>query len=149
MQAFAAAVTVLVIACPCAMGLAVPTAVMVATGRGASFGLLIKGGEALQRLEKVDTVVLDKTGTITTGRPEVTDILVVSRAGETVQRSSFSNGTRIIILCSGCARARERTSARRGGGSICSGPRRAFRKYGSLSRSRDKALSGSSKEGLC
>ena len=78
MQAFAAAVTVLVIACPCAMGLAVPTAVMVATGRGAAFGLLIKGGEALQRLEKVDTVVLDKTGTITAGRPEVTDILLNS-----------------------------------------------------------------------
>jgi Cu+-exporting ATPase len=74
MQAFASAVTVLVIACPCAMGLAVPTAVMVATGRGATFGLLIKGGEALQRLEKVDTVVLDKTGTITTGRPEVTEV---------------------------------------------------------------------------
>ncbi|HUA91900.1 MAG TPA: heavy metal translocating P-type ATPase [Terracidiphilus sp.] len=76
MQAFAAAVTVLVIACPCAMGLAVPTAVMVATGRGAAFGLLIKGGEALQRLETIDTVVLDKTGTITAGRPEVTEVLL-------------------------------------------------------------------------
>ncbi len=76
MQAFAAAVTVLVIACPCAMGLAVPTAVMVATGRGATMGILIKGGEALQRLEKIDTVALDKTGTITTGRPQVTDILL-------------------------------------------------------------------------
>jgi Cu+-exporting ATPase len=78
MQAFAAAVTVLVIACPCAMGLAVPTAVMVATGRGAHFGILIKGGEALQRLEKIDTVVLDKTGTITAGRPQVTDVLLAS-----------------------------------------------------------------------
>jgi Cu+-exporting ATPase len=77
MQAFAAAVTVLVIACPCAMGLAVPTAVMVATGRGAAFGLLIKGGEALERLERIDTVVLDKTGTITTGRPDVAEILTV------------------------------------------------------------------------
>jgi Cu+-exporting ATPase len=79
MQAFAAAVTVLVIACPCAMGLAVPTAVMVATGRGAAFGLLIKGGEALQQLEKVDTIALDKTGTITTGRPQVTDILLATQ----------------------------------------------------------------------
>jgi len=80
MQGFAAAVAVLVIACPCAMGLAVPTAVMVATGRGAAFGLLIRGGEALERLEKVDTVVLDKTGTITAGRPSVTEIVTASGA---------------------------------------------------------------------
>jgi Cu+-exporting ATPase len=80
MQAFAAAVAVLVIACPCAMGLAVPTAVMAATGRGASLGLLIKGGEALQKLEKIDTVVLDKTGTITSGRPEVTAVAVVPQS---------------------------------------------------------------------
>ena len=75
-RAASAAVTVLIIACPCAMGLSVPTAVMVATGRGAAAGLLIKGGEALQRLGGIDTVVLDKTGTITEGRPEVTDVLV-------------------------------------------------------------------------
>ncbi len=73
-RAFAAAVAVLIIACPCAMGLAVPTAVMVATGRGASLGILIKGGEALQRAADITTVVLDKTGTITEGRPRVMSI---------------------------------------------------------------------------
>ena len=73
-QALAASVSVLIIACPCAMGLAVPTAVMVATGRGAQMGLLIKGGEALQRAGEVTLVALDKTGTLTEGRPTVTDI---------------------------------------------------------------------------
>jgi P-type Cu+ transporter len=73
-RGFAAAVAVLIIACPCAMGLAVPTAVMVSTGRGAQRGILIKGGEALQRARDVGVVVLDKTGTVTEGRPAVTDI---------------------------------------------------------------------------
>ena len=77
-QALAAGVAVLIIACPCAMGLAVPTAVMVATGRGSEVGVLIKGGEALQRAGEVDTVVLDKTGTLTEGRPAVTAIVVGS-----------------------------------------------------------------------
>ena len=76
-RAFAAAIAVLVIACPCAMGLAVPTAVMVATGRAAQLGLLIKGGAALQRAGDVRTVVLDKTGTVTEGKPAVTDVVPV------------------------------------------------------------------------
>jgi Cu+-exporting ATPase len=76
-SATAAAVAVLIIACPCAMGLAVPTAVMVASGKGAGHGILIKGGEAMQRARDITVVVLDKTGTVTEGKPTVSDWLVL------------------------------------------------------------------------
>ncbi len=81
--AIVAAVSVLIIACPCALGLATPISIMVGVGRGAHAGVLIKNAEALERFEKVDTLVLDKTGTLTEGRPSVTAIRPVAGLNET------------------------------------------------------------------
>jgi Cu+-exporting ATPase len=103
LHALVSAVTVLVIACPCAMGLAVPTAVMVSTGRGAELGVLIKGGEALERSQAVDTVVFDKTGTITEGRPAVQSV----RLAPGVDRGSIPDETRLLALAAAVERLSE------------------------------------------
>ncbi|HET7348843.1 MAG TPA: heavy metal translocating P-type ATPase [Acidobacteriaceae bacterium] len=83
-RAFAVSVAVLVIACPCAMGLAVPAALTVAIGRGAQLGVLFKGGESLERLARIDTLVLDKTGTLTEGKPQVAGIQALAASEDEI-----------------------------------------------------------------
>src|SRR5690606_20067424 len=75
------AVAVLIIACPCALGLATPMSIMVGTGRGAGAGILVRNAEALETLEKVEVLLLDKTGTLTEGRPRLTDVVSASGFG--------------------------------------------------------------------
>ena len=82
--ALVAAVTVLIIACPCALGLATPMSIMVGVGRAAQAGILIRNAEALERLEKIDTLVVDKTGTLTEGKPKVTAIVPVQNLDENI-----------------------------------------------------------------
>src|SRR3546814_16296141 len=81
-MALVAAVAVLIIACPCALGLATPLSIMVGTGKGATHGILIRSAEALETAHKLDTVILDKTGTITKGKPALTDVAVLPGTNE-------------------------------------------------------------------
>ncbi|MDR1570778.1 MAG: heavy metal translocating P-type ATPase, partial [Oscillospiraceae bacterium] len=92
-------ISVLVIACPCALGLATPTAIMVGTGKGAEHGILIKGGEALETAHKINTIVFDKTGTITEGKPAVTDVIPL--------RAGSMDATRLLLLTASAERGSE------------------------------------------
>jgi len=96
-HALVAAVSVLIIACPCALGLATPMSIMVGVGKGAQLGLLIKNAEALERLEKIDTIVVDKTGTLTEGRPSLTRV---------IPADGF-DGTQLLTLAASLERASE------------------------------------------
>lgn len=86
--ALSASIAVLVIACPCAMGLATPTAIMVGTGKSAENGILIRNGDALEKISKIDAIILDKTGTLTKGKPEVTDIIPMEISKEELLKLS-------------------------------------------------------------
>ena len=110
------AVAVLIIACPCALGLATPMSIMVGTGRGATAGVLVKNAEALERLEAVDTLVVDKTGTLTEGKPK---LVTVRASGCVLMKRTFcawprgSNSEASIRLPRPCCKPRKRRASYR------------------------------------
>ena len=146
--AFTAAVAVLIIACPCALGLATPTALMVGTGRGAQLGILIKGPEVLESTRRVDTVVLDKTGTVTTGRMTLLDVVAAptARTRDEVLRLAGAledASEHPIARAIAAARRRARRRAARGRGlRQRRGPRRAGRRRRARRGRRPAAAAG-------
>ena len=119
-HALIAAVAVLIIACPCALGLATPMSIMVAVGRGAHAGILVRNAEALETLAKVDTLVVDKTGTLTEGKPQITDIEVAEGSGlsqRRLARAGCKCGTseRASVGPSNRSRCRRKKTALRAG----------------------------------
>jgi Cu+-exporting ATPase len=103
-HALLAAVAVLIIACPCALGLATPMSIMIATGRGAHEGVLIKDAEALERFAKVDTLIVDKTGTLTEGKPKLTDVLFRWFGRGTAPAACRQSGAGLRAPSGGCYR---------------------------------------------